>query len=770
MIKVWALLLAGCTVERGPAAERRDVETNIVSHQYTGTYAYDDRAATLAGEGYGASGGGDADGDGYADALLFIGPSSSASSASAAGVDLFLGPFNTLYVADEDLRFPVPSTSSAYARTWGDSASVEGDADGDGQADVWIAWSSERMLYLVTDGSETPADWSSVSSAPAGATVSRRLAVPGDMDGDGLDEAAQVYAVSSAGTAQIFAGSTLGLDEPLSVASPSGLNASGATLAPGGDLNADGYADLLLGTPGGTGALSEILGGADLSAAVWTKVREGASREALGASVSTAGDYDGDGYDDVVAGSSGAETVSILLSDGTGALTLTRTLDSEADDPTGLGSLVVGGQDLDQDGYGDLIYRDYYDDEDDRTRKYNLVAFSMVRSSVGHYVDPSLSRTFASSVVMTPDLDGDAYPDVLITGATTGGVSLYRGYADLDEDGFSSRFDCDDADDGVHPLAEEDPASAGDQDCDGYEICAADADADGFRGEGEVASEDADCEDPGEADPSASEDCDDADAAVHAGATELPGDGVDADCDGVERCYVDADADGYRTDETEAGDADCEDPREALASAPDGDCDDADRQVHPGADEGVGDGVDQDCDGAERCYADADADGFTGGDTVSGDLDCVGALDASAPDGDCDDADATVHPGAEESPGDGLDTTCDGRERCFIDADGDGHRTTSPLLVWSEDADCEDAGEALATLPADDCDDADPAVISCAEADSGDEPSPGCSAGGGRSGPWGLALALALAARRARARPAVSQRRRRGSLQGRCPR
>ena len=41
------------------------------------------------------------------------------------------------------------------------------------------------------------------------------------------------------------------------------------------------------------------------------------------------------------------------------------------------------------------------------------------------------------------------------------------------------------------------------------------------------------------------------------------------------------------------------------------------------------------------------------------DLDCDGVSEA---DGDCDDDNADVYPGAEETPGDGVDSNCDGED------------------------------------------------------------------------------------------------------------
>lgn len=76
------------------------------------------------------------------------------------------------------------------------------------------------------------------------------------------------------------------------------------------------------------------------------------------------------------------------------------------------------------------------------------------------------------------------------------------------------------------------------------------------------------------------EDCDDHDPAAHWGAPEIPYDGVDQDCSGLDDEY-DADGDGY--DAAGYGGDDCEDATPAA---------------HPGASEWCGDGVDGDCDGA----------------------------------------------------------------------------------------------------------------------------------------------------------------------------
>lgn len=93
------------------------------------------------------------------------------------------------------------------------------------------------------------------------------------------------------------------------------------------------------------------------------------------------------------------------------------------------------------------------------------------------------------------------------------------------------------------------------------------------------------------------------------------------------------------------------------------DCDDADATVYPGAVEVPYDGVDQDCSGAD--LVDVDGDGAVQGV-------------------DCDDADASFGPHAADVPYDGIDQDCDGRD--LIDVDGDGFGAE-----LAGGSDCDDA-------------------------------------------------------------------------------
>jgi hypothetical protein len=149
-------------------------------------------------------------------------------------------------------------------------------------------------------------------------------------------------------------------------------------------------------------------------------------------------------------------------------------------------------------------------------------------------------------------------------------------------------------------------------------------------------------------------DCNDSNAAIRPGATEVCGDGIDNNCNGSvdEGCtrtwYRDTDGDRY-SNGSSLQSVNRPASNYYLASeltATTGDCNDSNAAIHPGATEICGDGIDQDCNGVDLpCLTDPlevdnDGDGFT----------------ENA--GDCNDSNASIHPGATEICGDGIDQDC----------------------------------------------------------------------------------------------------------------
>ena len=201
-------------------------------------------------------------------------------------------------------------------------------------------------------------------------------------------------------------------------------------------------------------------------------------------------------------------------------------------------------------------------------------------------------------------------------------------------------------------------------------------------------------------------DCDDFDPDNYPGNDEVC-DGGDNDCDGdvdgddssldttgLTPYYVDADNDGYG-DDSGSMVYFCTAPTSGYVTN-NWDCFDSDANANPSLDE-VCDGIDNDCDGdvdladsdlvAVEYYVDSDGDGF-GDASATGEVYCDQPPTHSDTNTDCDDADATVNPGATEVWYDGVDQDCSGGSD--YDQDGDGYEQNA-----SEDADCDDTNAAI---------------------------------------------------------------------------
>ena len=238
-----------------------------------------------------------------------------------------------------------------------------------------------------------------------------------------------------------------------------------------------------------------------------------------------------------------------------------------------------------------------------------------------------------------------------------------------------------------------------------------DADGDGF---GDDASLSSSCSVPSGA-VSQGGDCDDGAAAVSPSAPEGCN-GVDDNCDGqVDESAVDAttwyaDFDGDLYGDLALSQQACTAPTGYVALA--GDCDDGQANISPAADE-VCNGLDDNCDGltddassldASIGFADQDGDSF--GDAGQVLYACTLPAGYVSTADDCDDADASVYPGATEVCN-SYDDNCDGRTdeagatgevSWYADTDGDSYGDTSvgmqactqPSGYVADNTDCND--------------------------------------------------------------------------------
>ncbi len=343
-------------------------------------------ATHYAYAGTGVAGLGDVNGDGYDDVAIGLGGPDT--------VAIFLGPLSGTYssaAADSDVTVPTLGTLAAA-----------GDVDGDGAPDLLVGFAydgtmgtNSGVVYLVTAPTSGSTDSSSATATiyGEGADDQAGYSIEGaaDFDGDGLDDVligAPYYSADAGenyeGAAYIEFGpvaGTVGLadaDAKLvgqarsdnAYSFPKG-DYAGISLGSAGDVNADGYADIVVGGDDGGWNYSGIvyleLGPPASGPLVDADAVIGDSYSTqgyLGRSVSAAGDVDADGYADVLVNATNNEddtdaygNTYMFLGPFSGAL------DARNANATLVGTTKYGGRnqivspagDIDADGRDDIL-------------------------------------------------------------------------------------------------------------------------------------------------------------------------------------------------------------------------------------------------------------------------------------------------------------------------------------------------------------------------------------------------------------------------------
>ena len=437
------------------------------------------------------AGGCDLDGDGF-DELIVSAPYNDEAGSNSGRTYLFLGgalsPGDSLDIDSPDYALP-GEVAADYSGT---ALDCGGDVDGDGLEDLLVGapghdknGSGSGRAYLLSGadfGTSAEIDLSDAHASLSGESASDEVGsvVAGgqDVDGDGFDDlllatwlddeggtfAGKTYLVLGA---DVAAGGALDLsDAALSLIGEEG-DRSGFSADLAGDVDTDGYADLLIGAHGvagegeyagrayvvlgsmnpGASAGSLSLGDADF------EILAESAQDYSGYRVSRAGDVDGDQRADVLVGAIGAADLGaytgrsyLVTGASLGGVTSLALGDAdhiflgeESGDYSGWA--FGGGGDIDGDGLDDLLIGApyFHGQVSEGGKAYLFYAGSLGGSQLVDLSDADhgfygvgVDEHLGSALPHGGDLNGDGLDDVILgspgsarSGADDGAVSVF---------------------------------------------------------------------------------------------------------------------------------------------------------------------------------------------------------------------------------------------------------------------------------------------------------------------------------------------------------
>ncbi len=327
----------------------------------------------------------------------------------------------------------------------GCSVASAGDINGDGYSDVVAgAYAYDNgelnegaafIYYGSSSGIATTAA-GVLEINQADAKFGFSVAGAGDVNRDGFSDVivgAPNYSNGQVGegAAFVYYGSGAGL-LPSSVTTIERNQAQanlGHSVSTGGDVNGDGYSDVLVGAPfydqgdANEGLIFAYYGSsAGAANGTFSFVQSNRQDALLGFSVACAGDVNGDGFSDVIVGAIGYQnamasntTGAALVFHGSAAAGLIYSVTLWANTSANMGFSVAGAGDVNGDGYSDVVVGANKFREDDGA------AFVFHGSSLGVSASAAATLTLVdadagvgNSVACAGDVNGDNFSDVIV--------------------------------------------------------------------------------------------------------------------------------------------------------------------------------------------------------------------------------------------------------------------------------------------------------------------------------------------------------------------
>jgi len=425
-----------------------------IDASFYGEYLYNNSGFSVAGAG-------DVNGDGYDDILIGA-PGINDGGGSGIGKTYLVFGKESGWNRDINISMANASFIGEYEDDYsGISVAGAGDVNGDGFDDILIGAPGDGAAghtYLILGKASGWTKNTSLSKADAsfigdigGESSGTAVAGAGDVNGDGFDDiliGAYRYSGSheNQGQTYLIFGKASGWAKNISLSKAdatfigtSDFYTTGSSVAGIGDVNGDGYDDILIGTydanytylifgKASGWAKDTSLFHADAS---FVSPRIGSN---AGFSIAGVGDVNGDGYDDILIGAY-YESIGFPMT-GTTYLILGKTsgwslntslanadasfIGEHPDDYSGYS--VIGAKDVNGDGYDDfLVGAPGADNINNIGKTYLLLGkasgWSMNTSlskADGSFMGEHAGDFSGSSIAGAGDVNGDGYDDILI--------------------------------------------------------------------------------------------------------------------------------------------------------------------------------------------------------------------------------------------------------------------------------------------------------------------------------------------------------------------